>query len=71
MFNTLTNPNSTIIMSDASIKNNIVTLIAHIHTHNSLVIKTIHHTTNIISTKAKLFTIRYRINQAVQLLNIK
>ena len=59
------NPKSPIIVSDMSIKNNIVTSITHIHTYNSPVIKTIHYTTNIISTEAELFAIRYRINQVV------
>ena len=71
VFNALTDPNSAIIVLDASIKNNIVTLIAHIHTHNSPIIKTIHHTTNVISTEAKLFAIRCGISQVVQLFNIK
>lgn len=62
MFNASTDPNFAIIILDMSIKNNIATLIAHVHTHNSLIIKTIHHATNIISTEAKLFTIRYKIN---------
>jgi len=71
MFNVSTNPNSAIIVLDVSIKNNIVTLIAHIHTHNSSIIKIIHHITNVISTEAELFAIRCRINQVVQLSNIK
>ena len=62
MFNVSTNPNSAIIISDVSIKNNIVTLIAHIHTYNSSIIKIIHYITNIISTEAELFAIRCRIN---------
>ena len=71
VFNTSMNPKSPIIVSDMSIKNNIVTSITHIHTYNSPVIKTIHYTTNIISTEAELFAIRYRINQVVWLPNIK
>jgi len=62
VFNALTDSNSAIIILDTSIKNNIVTLIVHVHTHNSPIIKTIYHTTNIISTKAKLFAIRCEIN---------
>jgi len=62
VFNASTDPNSAIIVSDVSIKNNIVTSIAHIHTHNSPIIKTIHHTTNVISTEAKLFVIRCGMN---------
>jgi len=45
-------------ISNASIKNQVATSIAHIHIHNNPVIKTLHHTVNIMSTEAKLFTIR-------------
>ena len=48
----------TIIASDVSIKNNIVTSIAHIHTYDKLLIKTIHHTVNVTSMEVELFTIR-------------
>jgi len=48
-----------------SIKNNVVTLIAHIYSYNLPVIKMIHYATNIISTEAELFAIRCGINQAV------
>jgi len=71
MFNTSTNPKSAVIILNASIKNSITTSILHIHIHNSPVIKTIHHATNIISTEAKLFVIRCELNQAICLLNIK
>jgi len=59
------NPHSTIIVSDVNIKNNVATLIAHVHSYNSPVIKMIYHVTNNISTEAKLFAIRYEVNQAV------
>ena len=62
---------SVIIISDTSIKNQVATLISHIHSHNSPVIKTIHHTVNVSSTEAKLFVIRCSINQATYLPNIK
>ena len=62
--------NSVVIISDASIKNNVTTSISHIHLHSNDVKKTIHHAVNITSTEAKLFAIRYGINQAVQILNI-
>ena len=48
-----------------SIKNNVVTSIAYIHSYNLPVIKMIHYVTNIIFTEAELFAIRYGINQAV------
>jgi len=71
ILNALMNPYSTIIVLDVNIKNNIATSIAHVHSYNSLVIKMIHHATNIIFTEAKLFAIRCRINQAVQVPNIE
>ena len=53
----LFNPTSTIIVSDTSIKNHITTLIFHIYFFNKPVIKTIHRTINVTTTKAKLFAI--------------
>ena len=55
---------------DASIKNNVASSIAHIHIHNKLIIKTLHHTINIISSKAEFFAIRCGINQATHLHSI-
>jgi len=55
---------NTLIIIDASIKNNVATSISHIHVHNKPVVKTLHHTVNITSTEAELFTIRCGINQA-------
>jgi len=56
-----------LVISDTGIKNNIATSITHIHVCNKLIIKTIYHAVNIILTEAKLFTIRYSINQTVNL----
>ena len=64
------NPHSVVIVSNASIKNYVVTFISYIYLYNSPVIKTIHYVVNILSTEAKLFVIRYSINQAVCLSNI-
>ena len=58
-----------VIVIDASIKNQVTTLISHVYSHDRPVIKTVHHTVNIITTKAKLFMIRCRINQAIHLPN--
>ena len=55
-----------VVISDASIKNNATTPIAHIHSGPNIIAKTIHHTVNITSTKAELFAIRCGINQVVQ-----
>ena len=56
-------PLHALVITNASVKNN-TTFISHIHVHNKPVIKTLHHTINIMSTEAKLFAIRYGINQA-------
>ena len=58
--------NSIIVISDASIRNNITTSIAHIYSHSNPVKKTLYHAISITSTEAKLFAIRCGINQAVQ-----
>jgi len=53
-----------IIVMDASIKNDIVTSILHVHLTNHLVTKTLHHVASVMSTEAGLFMIRCGINQA-------
>ena len=58
------------IHSHCSIKNNIATFISHIHISNQPLIKTLHHTTFITSIEAKMFTIRYSINQATARTNV-
>jgi len=61
----LLNSSSTaIIITDASVKNNITTSILHMHTYNNPITKTLHHVVYITSTETKLFTIRCSINQA-------
>ena len=60
----LTKTNTTIIVSNTSIKNQVTISIAHIHIHNKPIIKILHHSINITSNEAELFTIRYSINQA-------
>ena len=62
MIKASTKPNIVIVISDASIKNNVATSITHIYSFNSLLKKTLHHTISITSTEVELFTIRYRIN---------
>ena len=56
-FRASSNPFSTIIVSDTSIKNHVATSIAYIHSFNKPIIKTIHRAINITITEAKLFTI--------------
>jgi len=57
-------PSTAIVVTDASIKNDIATSISYMHTHNRPIAKTVHHTVHVISTEAKLFAIRCSINQA-------
>ena len=71
VFNMLINSKTLIVVVSASIKNHVTTSIAHVHIHNSPVIKTIHHAINVTFTEAELFTIRCGLNQATQLTNIK
>jgi len=61
---------SMIVVTNASIKNQVAISIAHIHNNNNLVIKTIHHVVNVMSTKTKLFTIICSIDQATHLSNM-
>ena len=58
----------TLVVTDTSIKNNVTTSIAHIHVCNKPIIKTLHHTVNIITTEAELFTFRCSINQATSVI---
>jgi len=60
-----------IVVMDASIKNHVTISIAHVHVYDCSVIKTVHHTVNIMSTKVELFAIRCGINQATCIPNIK
>ena len=66
LFTNLT-PFYALVVTDASIKNNMATSIVHIHVYNKSVIKTIHYAVNIMTTEAELFTIRYRINQTTNI----
>jgi len=53
-----------------SVKNNVATLVFHIHRGQEIIAKTIHHTTNVNFTKAELFAIRYRINHTTHLQDV-
>jgi len=63
-------PHLAIVITDASIKNNIATSISHIHAANQPLIKTVHHASFITSTEAELFAIRCGINQACAIDNV-
>jgi len=63
-------PNSALVITDASIKKDIATSIAHIHSANRPLIKTVHHASFVMSSEAELFAIRCGINQACLLNNV-
>jgi len=63
--NSLSNFNTVLVISDASVKNNITTLILHIHQDSNIIAKTIHYAINVTFTEMELFSVRYGINQAV------
>ena len=65
MLNTLFDHHIVIVVSDASIRNNIITSIAHIHLFSSPTKKTLHYAVDITMTETELFAIRCGINQVV------
>ena len=67
IFSALIDPKSVVVVSNASIRNNVAISIAHVHLYLNSINKTIHYTVNITSTEAELFAIRCGINQAVQI----
>lgn len=60
-------PSYTLVVTNASIKNDVTTSIIYIHTHNKSIIKTIYYVVNVTSTEVKSFAIRYNINQATNI----
>ena len=63
-------PSVTIIVSDASIRNNIAISIAHIYVFDKPLMKTIHHAIHVTSTEVELFAIRCGINQSLSVNNL-
>ena len=57
-------PQTTLVITDTSIKNDIATSVSHVHIVNCSLTKTVHHASFVTSTKAELFAIRCGINQA-------
>ena len=55
---------------DVSIKNQVAISIAHIHSKDNLVIKTVYYIVNVMSTKAEPFAIRCDINQVTHIFNM-
>jgi len=70
-FNSLSNPKIVVVISDASIKKNVATSTLYIYSKSNILSKTIHHAVNITSAETELFTIRYGINQVVQVQDVK
>jgi len=63
-------PNTALVITNASIKNDIATSISHIHSANRPLIKTVYHASFVTSSEAELFAIRCGINQACSLDNV-
>ena len=55
-------PNTALVITNASIKNDIAMSILHIHSANCPLIKTVHHVSYVMSSEAELFAIRCGIN---------
>ena len=63
-------PHTALVVTDASIKNDIATSILHIHIADHPLTKTLHYAVFITSTEAELFAIRCSINQACNKENV-
>ena len=63
-------PLTVLMVTDASVKNNITSSIAHIYVYNKLIVKMLHQAINVTSTEVEFFAIRCSINQALHLQNI-
>ena len=63
----LLNHSHILIISDASIKNNVAISITYIYVYDRPIVKMIYHAANVTSTEAELFIIRCGINQAINL----
>jgi len=55
-------PKTAVIVSDASIKNQVTMSITHIHVYKTPVVKIVHNAINVTSTEAELFAIRCGLN---------
>ena len=59
-----------LVITDASIKNDIATSILHIHSYNCPLVKIVHHASFVTTTEVELFVIRCGINQACGINNM-
>jgi len=70
VLNLSSNSHSALVVTDASIKNDIATSISHIHSYNRPLVKTVHHASFVTTTEVELFAIRCGINQACSIPNM-
>jgi len=68
--NSLVDQDIILIITNTSVKNTIAILISYICKGQVIITKFVHYAINITSMEAKLFVIRCRINQVVQLQDI-
>jgi len=64
------NNDTILIISNTGVKNNIVTSVSYVKREYKIIMEIIHHGMNIMSTKEKLFAMRYSIGQASQIQGI-
>ena len=57
-------PHTALVITDASIKNDIATSISHVHLVNRSLTKTVYHASFMTTIETEMFTIRCGINQA-------
>ena len=62
----LANQDTIFLITDASIKNNVTTSMSHVFQGHNIINRSIYHIMNINSVEIELFSIRYRINQAMK-----
>ena len=60
-----TSLSNALMITDGSVKNNVVSSIVHIHVFNKPMVKTLHHAVNMTLSEAEFFAIRCSINHAV------
>jgi len=63
-------PHTALVITEASIKNDIAMSISHIYSANRPLTKTVHHASFVTSTEAELFAVRCGINQACSINNV-
>ena len=70
MLHSSSSPHTAIIVTNTSVKNDIATLVSHIHIHDHPLIKIVHHIAFVTSTEVELFAMRCSISQACSKENI-